>query len=100
MLAAHKSVLLKQSVICTILLKQFSSASGGKVASNFAFLSESKISTCLTFFGLCAILLTVCNIILLTFAICLTILCSSLVPRRKLAHSLCANTLNQNRSNA
>ena len=44
MLAAHESILLKQSVIRAILLKQFSSVCGGKVASNFAFLSESKIS--------------------------------------------------------
>ncbi len=44
MLAAHESILIKQSVIRAILLKQFSSVCGGKVVSNLAFLSESKIS--------------------------------------------------------
>ncbi len=39
-----QSILLKQSVICAILLKQFYSVCGVKVASNFASLSESKIS--------------------------------------------------------
>ncbi len=63
MLAAHEGFLLKQSVIRAILIEQFSSVCGGKVASNFAFLLESKISNIFDIFCIRAILLRVCDVV-------------------------------------
>ena len=61
MLGAHERILLKQSVIRGILLRQFPLVCGGLYASNLSFVTKSKMSAAFDIFVIRGTLLSACG---------------------------------------